>query len=58
MHISNVAAKHSNEGANELQEMQNKGHEDCLQKKKKKKRKIDEDVEFDIFWVFVFLSFI
>ena len=39
MHISNVAAKHSNEGANELQEMQNKGNEDCLQKKKKKKKK-------------------
>ena len=30
MHVSDVAAKHSNESANELREMQNQGHEDCL----------------------------
>ena len=38
MHIFNSAAKHSNEGANELQKMQNKGHKDCLLKKEKRKK--------------------
>ena len=30
MHISNGATKHSNDGENELQEMQNQGHENCI----------------------------
>ena len=37
MHISNGAAKYSNDGENELREMQNQGHENCILKKKKKK---------------------
>ena len=41
MHISNSAAKHSNEGANKLQEMQNESNEDCLKKNLKKKIKKD-----------------